>query len=153
MNRSAIAFALVLLSCALSAQDFALQSGQKYPVSPLIVAPVEKIHSVGPPPGLRMRNTGRALTIGGVVLALSGVVMMSSADALYYRTTYTAYGTQTEGDPLGALGVAATTGGVGMMVTGGILWSKGNKKYKRHLERQNASFTVGANGVTLRYRF
>ena len=151
MKRPAIAFALVLLSSTLSAQEYVLQSQSKYPVSPLLLLDHKDIAAAAP--GLRMRNTGRALTIGGMVLAVTGIVMMSSADALYYRTTYTQYGTQTEGDPLGALSVTVTTGGVGMIVTGAILWSKGNKKYKRHLERQNASFTTSRNGLTLRYRF
>ncbi len=56
-------------------------------------------------PGQRMRNAGRILTIGGGALAIGGLIMMSNADDLYYTSTQSQYGTVTEGDAKGALGV------------------------------------------------
>lgn len=102
-------------------------------------------------PGMRMRNAGRTLTICGGALLLGGVIMMSSADALYYTTTYTSNGTVTEGDPKGAFGLLMTIGGVGMIIPGVILWSKGQKKYNRYVERQTVSMNMKGAGLSIRY--
>lgn len=104
-------------------------------------------------PGERMRNVGRGLTVGGVGLAVLGIVLMSSADAIYYSASTGSNGTQESGDPKGALGLMMTMGGVGMTVTGIILWSKGQKKYNHYKERQSVSFKTGGTTATLRYNF
>lgn len=104
-------------------------------------------------PGQRMRNVGRILTICGGALAIGGIVMMNNADELYYTSTQTQHGTVNEGDPKGALGVFMTISGVGMMVPGVILWSKGQKKYNRYLEREGLSVHSRGAGLALRYSF
>jgi hypothetical protein len=105
------------------------------------------------PKGLRMRNAGRALTLGGIAFAIGGIVLMNNADELYYSSTTSTYGDTEEGDIKGALGVVMLTTGIGMTVPGIILWSKGQKKYKRTLERESVSLRTGRAGVTLAYSF
>ncbi|NJM25659.1 MAG: hypothetical protein HC859_09380 [Bacteroidia bacterium] len=86
-------------------------------------------------PGYRQRNTGRALTIMGGVMLVTGVVLVSTADATYYNTTVTSSGTYEEGDPKGGFGTLMMAGGLGMTIPGIILWSKGSKRYNRYLEK------------------
>ncbi|MEO7991095.1 MAG: hypothetical protein ABI663_16215 [Chryseolinea sp.] len=107
------------------------------------------------PPGLRMRNTGRTLTILGSALFVGGAIIFGSADEKYYNSTTTNYGTTTEGDPKAAVGILMMVGGAGMAVPGIIFWSKGSKKYKSHLESegQAASIQFRSNGLSLHYRF
>ncbi|MFZ6012017.1 MAG: hypothetical protein ACOYXT_16865 [Bacteroidota bacterium] len=105
------------------------------------------------PQGLRMRNTGRTLTICGVGLMLGGIILMNNADQLYYNAYSSSSGNYEEGDPKGALGLMMTIGGAGMTVPGIILWSKGQKKYDRYLEQQSVSFNLKGTGMSLRYRF
>jgi hypothetical protein len=155
MYRSIILLAMVLFSGACLAQGLVFADLSSRPSSPVFLK--DTPHDVGPvsaPRGLRMRNTGRVLTICGGALAIGGIVMMNSADELYYTsTTSSQSGTVEEGDPKGALGVLMTVSGVGMMVPGIIFWSKGQKKYNRYLEQQSVSLKAGASGVSVRYSF
>lgn len=148
---------IVILACcgfSLAAQQFTFTASNENPLAdPLLYKKNAPESSLAKIPGLRMRNTGRTLTIGGGILFIGGVIMMNSADELYYTSTQTQYGTVSEGDPKGALGILMSIGGAGMMVPGIIFWSKGAKKYKRHLERQSVSFKVGGSGVGLCYLF
>lgn len=107
-------------------------------------------------PGLRMKKTGTTLTILGTAMIIGGVALVSSADDVYYSQTTSQYGTYEEGDPKGALGAVMLVSGAGMTVTGIILWSKGAKKYRRHLEMQEgatACLSLGGSGVSIAYRF
>ncbi len=112
-------------------------------------------YQVAMPPGLKMRNTGRTLTILGSALFLGGVIVFSSADEKYYNSTTTSYGTTTEGDPKAVLGFVMMAGGLGMGIPGVIFWSKGSKKYNRFLEQNQAttSLQLNGNGLSLKYRF
>lgn len=106
-------------------------------------------------PGQRMIRVGKTLTFTGIILVAGGVILMSTADALYYRASTSSYGgSQEEGDIKGALGVALTTGGVGMIIPGAIVWSKGKKKYAAY-QATGASLSLGINnnGAGLRFNF
>lgn len=95
-------------------------------------------------PGQRMIRVGKFLTIGGAVLLVGGVALMATADELYYRSTTTNGNTQTEGDIKGGLGVVMTVAGVGMIIPGAIVWSKGRKKYAEY-KATGASLSLGIN--------
>lgn len=105
------------------------------------------------PPGLRMRNTGRTLTILGGAMLIGGIIMASSADDLYYNSTYSSSGSYSEGDPQGAVGVLMIAGGVGMAIPGIIFWTKGAKKYRSHLENERASINIKGTHLALLYQF
>lgn len=125
-------------------------------VSPLVLSPAVDFVNPIPGPGLRMKKTGTTLTVAGAVLLIGGIALVSSADEIYYTQTTTQYGTYQEGDPKGAIGFVMLVGGAGMSVTGIILWSKGAKKYRRHLEMQEnakAVVAMGGRGVSIGYRF
>jgi hypothetical protein len=105
------------------------------------------------PPGLKMRNVGRTLTIIGGAMFIGGIVVFNNADEQYYNTYQTPQGTYQEGDPQAALGILMITGGVGMTVPGIILWRKGAKKYNRYQEREALSFNYSGSSLSFRYRF
>lgn len=149
-----ILLAMVLFSGTCLAQDLTFTGIAPEQTSPLFLKQTQAVQPMAAAPrGLRMRNTGRALTIGGGVLALGGIILMNNADELYYTSTSTSQGVVEEGDPKGALGVLMTVTGVGAMVPGIIFWSKGQKKYNRYLEQQSVSLNAGAKGLSLRYSF
>ena len=95
-----------------------------------------------------MRNTGRTLTIIGGAMLIGGIIVYNNADLAYDYYTQTDYKEQQQA----ALGVLMIMGGTGMTVPGIIFWSKGSKKYKRHLERE-AAFNFQGTGLSLSYRF
>lgn len=103
-------------------------------------------------PGTRMMKVGKTLTIGGGILLIGGIALMSTADDLYYSSNYSPYGSVDQGDPQGALGLLMAVGGAGMVVPGIIFWSKGSKKYKAYKLQQYGSVGIGAKGISLRYR-
>ena len=92
------------------------------------------------PPGLKMMKVGKTLTIVGGILAISGVALIASADEMYYYSTTTQNGTEEEGDPKFFFGVVALSGGLGMVIPGAILWSKGAKKFKAFQENKPTWF-------------
>jgi len=154
--------AIALVSVPAMAQynpSFAsLQKSENTITSPVVIKPMgEGTYKVFMPPGLRMRNAGRTLTILGSAMLIGGIIVLSSADEMYYNSTTTSSGTYEEGDPKAALGILMIAGGVGMTVPGVILWTKGAKKYKRyqeqHEDEQTVSFDFKGNGLALRYRF
>lgn len=150
--------ALMLTCMGVSAQaQYLAQVGMSEPaqrnVSPIIVNRVERVtYKISRPPGLRMRNTGRTLTLIGGAMLIGGIVVFNNADDDYYNSYTTSNGTYTEGDTQAALGVLMIMGGAGMTVPGIIFWSKGSKKYNRYLERE-AAFNINQNGLSLSYRF
>ncbi|SKC86344.1 hypothetical protein SAMN05660236_5121 [Ohtaekwangia koreensis] len=127
-------------------------------ISPIIINPAG-LGEYKPfsPPGLRMRNAGRTLTILGGAMLIGGIAVFASAEESYYSTGYNSNtGNYEEGDPKAALGVVMIAGGLGMTIPGVILWSKGAKKYKRYLEQhegETVSFNLNGNGASLCYRF
>ena len=91
-----VVLALTAIPMLVNAQQFASHvSSSAAVVSPLRLMQSNPIN----PPGLRMRNTGRTLTIVGSVMLVGGVIMAASADDLYYETTYNSSGSYSEGDP------------------------------------------------------
>lgn len=121
--------------------------------SPLVINDVQRVkYKIAYPPGYKMRNTGRLLTLIGAPLFVAGIVVYSNADQNYYNTVTTSSGTYTEGDPQAAAGVLMIVTGAGLTVPGVIFWSKGAKKYKRHMEKQ-AAFKFDNKGLSLSYRF
>jgi hypothetical protein len=155
MQRLLIVLAMVFSSGVCLAQDLVFTSVSSQHTSPVFLKDPSPVFGMGSaaPRGLRMRNTGRALTLCGGALAIGGILMMNSADELYYTTTSGPSGVVEEGDPKGALGVLMTVAGVGMTVPGIIFWSKGQKKYNRYLEQQQVSLNSTASGLALRYSF
>ena len=150
------ALALMSISVSAKAQIFASagtsESSQEC-ISPIIVKSAEHVaYKISRPPGLRMRNTGRTLTIIGGAMLIGGIIVYNNADENYYNSYTTSNGTYTEGDPQAALGVLMIMGGAGMTVPGIIFWSKGSKKYKRYLERE-AAVNIKGTGLSLSYRF
>jgi hypothetical protein len=136
-------------------QSFASVNQQ---ISPVIINPtVRPEHIQVMPSGLRMRNTGRTLTIIGGAMLIGGIAVFNNADETYYSTGYnSSTGDYEEGDPQAALGAVMIAGGIGMVIPGVILWSKGSKKYKRYMEQhedESVSFNVNGNGAFLCYRF
>ncbi len=106
------------------------------------------------PYGLRMRNTGRTLTLVGGAMIIGGIIMINNAPRDYNNSYYSPGYYQTSGQE--AFGALFVTGGLGMAIPGVIFWSKGGKKYKRYLEREAAeaaSVRLGAQGLTLAYKF
>lgn len=150
------ALAMVCISTSVQAQLYARaesHSLQTKTESPLRVNTSGNVaYKISRPPGLRMRNTGRVLTIIGGAMLIGGIVVFNNADSDYYNSYTTSSGTYTEGDPQAALGVLMIAGGAGMTVPGIIFWSKGAKKYNRHLERE-AAFNFRGSSISLSYRF
>lgn len=123
-------------------------------ISPVVQQqPLQVAYETPKPPGLRMRNTGRTLTIIGSVLFVGGIAVYSSADEGYYSYQSTNYGDEESGDPKAALGIVMITGGLGMTIPGIILWSKGAKKYNAYLREQSASVKFNGRGLSLKYTF
>jgi hypothetical protein len=121
--------------------------------SPLVSREVRRVaYKIAYPPGYRMRNTGRTLTLIGGAMLIGGIIVYSNADENYYSTVQTSSGTYTEGDPKAAVGVLMIGGGTGMAVPGIIFWTKGAKTFKRHMEKQ-AAFRFNGNGLSLSYNF
>lgn len=105
-------------------------------------------------PGKRKIRIGRGLTIGGGVLLIAGIAMVSTADEYYYNYSSSSNGgTVEEGDAKGAFGLLFTIGGVGMVIPGVIIWSKGAKQNKKYQDEKRLSFGVGGNGAGLRFNF
>lgn len=122
-------------------------------LSPIVINNVGRVaYKVNYPPGYRMRNAGRTMTIIGVPLFIAGLIVFNNADENYYNSVTTSSGTYTEGDPQAALGILMSVAGAGLTIPGAILWSKGSKKYKRYLERESA-LKLNGRGLTLSYRF
>lgn len=121
------------------------------PVSPVLRSSGPKGYDA--PPGLRMRNNGRVMTILGSALFVGGVFVLASADEMYYTATAGSNGTETEGDPKAAVGILMITGGAGLAIPGIIMWSKGGKKYKAHQAAQVTSFNLKGAGFSIRHRF
>jgi hypothetical protein len=103
------------------------------------------------PRGLRQRNIGRALTIGGVGLGFAGVLVFTDAR----KGSVIANGQVTQEPETAKMlaGIYLIEGGLGMVIPGVILWKKGQKKYNRYVEEQSVSFHSTGSSFALRYRF
>jgi hypothetical protein len=108
-------------------------------------------YKISYPPGFRMRNVGRTMTVAGAALLVGGIAVYSNADKTVY-TVYTSSGTYDEYDPKLGLGLLMIMGGTGLTVPGIILWSKGARKFNRYVERQTACVWNGS-AISLHYRF
>jgi hypothetical protein len=103
------------------------------------------------PRGLRQRNIGRALTIGGVAMGFAGVLVFT--DARKGRVIANGQVTQEPETDKMLAGLYLIEGGLGMVIPGIILWKKGQKKYNRYLEELSVSFHSTGNAFAIRYRF
>jgi hypothetical protein len=156
-SRKILVLFLALISgmVSLSAQDQEYEIVGYSPVdstasSPVVVKKQEQVVvPVGTkrPPGLRQRNVGRALALGGVAMFAGGVMLINQADPPVTRNGYTQY------DYRETLGSLMVTGSLGMIIPGVILWSKGAKRYNRYLEKQSLSLHFEGAYPALCYRF
>ena len=103
------------------------------------------------PRGLRQRNIGRALAIGGSILGFSGVLLFT--DARKGEVIYGGQVTQTAEVGKMTAGIMMIEAGIGMLIPGIILWKKGQKKYNRYLEQQNVSVNTSGSQIYVRYSF
>ena len=119
--------------------------------SPVVVNNVQRVaYKIAYPPGYRTRNTGRVMTIVGVPLFIGGIIVLNNVDENYYTVSSSSgYYDEVAVSPAAALMVVS---GVGLTIPGVILWTKGAKKYKRHMERE-AAFNFNGRGLSLSYRF
>lgn len=150
------AFVLISFSISVDAQFLAkavtTEPTKEY-LSPVIVNSVKHVaYKVSYPPGFRMRNVGRTLTLIGGAMLIGGIVVYNNADKTYYTYQNSNGTTYTEGGEEAAVGVLMVMAGTGMAVPGIIFWSKGAKKYKRYLEQQ-AAFNLNGQRLSLAYRF
>jgi hypothetical protein len=152
MRRFAIVFTLVISSFVTYGQTMAVNSMDfSNKLSPLILRQQSAFQGMAKPSGLRQRNVGRMLAIGGAVVGFSGVMLYSSA-----RKGRVIAGGQITQEPevqKMAFGILMIEAGAGMFIPGVILWKKGQKKYNRYLEQQSVSFNTNGTGVSLRYSF
>lgn len=78
----------------------------------------------------KYNRAGNTLLGVGIAATVVGVIMMATADEIFYTTTTSTYGgTESEGDPQGAVGLLLTTTGVAGIITGAIF--KGKAKRSR----------------------
>src|SRR6186713_1137357 len=74
-------------------------------LSPIVINDVQRVaYKIAYPPGYRMRNTGRVMTIIGAPLFIGGLIVLNNADEMYYNAVTTSSGTYSEGDPQAAVG-------------------------------------------------
>jgi len=119
--------------------------------SPIVISDAKRVaYKIAYPPGYRMRNTGRLLTLIGVPLFIGGIIVFENADDDYYGSLNNAGGYYYGEEQ--AAGALMTVAGAGLTIPGVILWTKGAKKYKRHMERE-AAFNFNGKGLSLSYRF
>ncbi len=155
MKLMVAAIAMLCIAFSSDGQIFASAAGVEAPwdnKSPVVVSSLNRVtYKISYPPGFKMRNVGRTLTIIGGAMLIGGIIVYNNADKTY--TTYqSSTGTYTEGDPQAALGVLMVMNGVGMTIPGIIFWTKGSRKYNRYLERETA-FSIKGQGLSVSYRF
>lgn len=147
MKSIAILFFMVVCANSVFAQIMA-RNDNKY--HQLLTQPLNgRLYSEARPTGLRQRNIGRALTLGGVVLGFGGVIVFS--DARKGRVINGGQITQSAEENKMTLGILMVEGGLGMFIPGVILWKKGQKKYNRYLEQQSVSLHTTGSGILFRY--
>lgn len=105
----------------------------------------------------RMKRTGIGLGIGGTVLTVAGVALISSAD-WETNTTYNGGQTTTTNDSEGVGGVLMVLAGVPLTATGIVLGIIGNNKVKSYRAKLdglsvNMLYTPDKKGLVLTYRF
>lgn len=100
----------------------------------------------------RMKNTGQILSVGGTVMMVAGIVMLSNVETTtngYGQTTTT--GNVGGGVALYLLGGCAVGAGVPLWIVGGVSQAKYERKLRTVLLTLNVS--PRTNGVGIRYRF
>jgi hypothetical protein len=150
MKYLAVLLAMVLVSVATCAQSLILVNNQVSGLSPFRSISLNKPLDLDErPPGLRQRNIGRTMAIGGAVLGFAGILIYS--DARSGRVIAQGSVTQTPEENKMLAGILMIEGGIGLLIPGVIIWKKGQKKYSRYLERQTVSLSAAGPGLTLRY--
>jgi hypothetical protein len=150
MKYFAVLLALMLVSFASHAQSLTARNYQIAGLNSLrSILAENRILLDERPPGLRQRNIGRTMAIGGIILGFAGVLV--SSDARSGRVIAQGSVTQTPEENKMMIGVLMIEGGIGLLIPGVIIWKKGHKKYSRYLERQSVSLNATRSGLTLRY--
>jgi hypothetical protein len=98
------------------------------------------------------KRLGTTLLIAGSVALVGGVALVSQADELYYNSNTTNGQTTNSGDPKGGFGVLFIAAGVGMIVPGAIIYSKGRKQYNAYQEQNTLSLHVRGAGLAFRWK-
>jgi hypothetical protein len=145
MKYAAVVFALMLTLGVCCAQEVTLHSRDRSSITFV----TQNLTDIKKLPGYRMRNTGRALTIGGLSLLTGGLILMNSGGP---RSTHPNV-TGDEPDWREPLGFTMAYSSFGMTIPGVILWRKGSRKYKRSLEREQYSIETDGASVAFRYSF
>jgi hypothetical protein len=141
--------AMILVSFTSRAQFSVLASSRDPILRPLPEKYVASVSFDERPPGLRQRNIGRVMAIGGAVLGFAGVIVYS--DARSGRVIAQGTITQSPEETKMLAGAQMIAGGIGLLIPGVILWKKGQRKYSRYLERQSVSINPAGAGLSLRY--
>jgi hypothetical protein len=108
-------------------------------------------------PGVRKQRIGKNMTIIGGTLLFGGIVLASTGET-YGTTTYNGQ-TTIHGDGKFVFGVVSAVAGVGLLIPGAIIWSNGNKQYRKYMEnelknnQQTISLGATRNGLSIQYRF
>ncbi len=102
-----------------------------------------------------MINVGRTLTIIGSVMAIGGIIMYSQHDPDYASQVYQggSYYYTVETDPKAIFGQALFGIGVGMIVPGVLVWTKGAKTQKKYIEKNSQSLYIPSGKIGVGYRF
>jgi hypothetical protein len=113
-----------------------------------------EMYKIPQEPGQRMMKVGRALTIAGSALVITGILVYNNRDPNY--VTQGTYGTTYGDDPHEAGGQLLVGVGVGMIVPGVMVWIHGASKYRKYVEKnaeKNAGIYIPAGKLGLGYRF
>ena len=114
-----------------------------------------EMYKIPQEPGQRMMKVGRALTIAGSALVITGILVYNNRDPNY--STQGTYGTTYGDDPHEAGGQLLVGAGIGMIVPGVLVWIHGGSKFRKYIEKEAQKNAKGmyipAGKLGLGYKF
>jgi hypothetical protein len=105
-------------------------------------------------PGSRKKHKGSVLMIVGSVLLINGVVTLATSDgfvSIYFNESK-GNGTYGGADLQAEAGVLLIAGGVGMIIPGAIIYSKGKKEFSTYQQENKVSLHLNGAGLKLSWR-